>query len=72
MPAKNPLTTEKLVKYLTKQNGTEINADHVREAAAHFGLKYASTTKRLRKFYVKRGTWSLEACLLYTSDAADE
>mgnify|MGYP007000351907 len=39
MPAKNPLTTEKLVKYLTKQNGTEINADHVREAAAHFGLK---------------------------------
>ena len=60
MPAKNPLTTEKLVKYLTKQNGTEINADHVREAATHFGLKYASTTKRLRKFYVKRGTWSLE------------
>jgi len=60
MPAKNPLTTQTLVKYLTKKNGTEVNADHVREAAAHFGLKYASTTKRLRKFYVKRGTWSLE------------
>ena len=60
MPAKNPLTTKTLVNYLTKKNGTEVNADHVREAAAHFGLKYASTTKRLRKFYVKRGTWSLE------------
>ena len=60
MPAKNPLTTQTLVKYLTKKNGTEVNADHVREAAAHFGLKYASTVKRLRKFYVKRGTWSLE------------
>ncbi len=60
MPAKNPLTTKQLVKYLIDNNGTEVNADHVREAASHFGIGYASTVKRIRKYYVKRGTWSLE------------
>ena len=60
MPAPNPLTTTQLVGYLSEKYGSQINADHVREAASHFGIGYATTTKRLRKFYVQRGTWSLE------------
>ena len=60
MPAPNPLTTTQLVGYLSEKYGTEINADHVREAASHFGIGYATTTKRLRQFYVQRGTWNIE------------
>ena len=60
MPAPNPLTTTQLVGYLSEKYGTQINADHVREAASHFGIGYATTTKRLRQFYVQRGTWNIE------------
>ena len=59
MPAPNPLTTTQLVGYLSEKYGTEINADHVREAASHFGIGYATTTKRLRQFYVQRVTWNI-------------
>ena len=60
MPAPNPLTTTQLVGYLSEKYGSQINADHVREAASHFGIGYATTTKRLRQFYVQRGTWNIE------------
>ena len=60
MPAKSDLTTTQLVNYLSDKYGSDINADHVREAAAHFGVGYATTTKRLRSFYVQRGTWNIE------------
>ena len=71
MPARSDLTTAQLSEYLTSNFGPEINADNVRSACDHFGVTYATATKRLRDFYVKRGTWNL-TCLLYTSDAADE
>ena len=54
------LTTTQLVGYLSEKYGSQINADHVREAASHFGIGYATTTKRLRQFYVQRGTWNIE------------
>ena len=60
MPAPNPLTTTQLVGYLSEKYGSQINADHVREAASHFGIGYATTTKRLRQFNVQRGTWNIE------------
>jgi hypothetical protein len=59
MPARSDLTTEQLSEYLTNQFGPEINADNVRSACDHFGVTYATATKRLRDFYVKRGTWNL-------------
>ena len=59
MPARSDLTTAQLSEYLTNQFGPEINADNVRSACDHFGVTYATATKRLRDFYVKRGTWNL-------------
>jgi len=59
MPARSDLTTAQLSEYLTNQFGPEINADNVRSACNHFGVTYATATKRLRDFYVKRGTWNL-------------
>ena len=59
MPARSDLTTAQLSEYLTNQFGPEINSDNVRSACDHFGVTYATATKRLRDFYVKRGTWNL-------------
>ena len=59
MPAKSDLTTTQLTSYLSESYGSDINADHVRGAANHFGVTYATAVKRLRDFYVKRGTWNL-------------
>ncbi len=59
MPAKSDLTSAQLAEYLNNEFGRNINADHVKVAAKHFGVKYATATKRLREFYVKRGTWKL-------------
>jgi len=61
MPAKSDLTTAQLSEYLTNEYGTEINTDNIRAAAAHFGVGYPTAVKRLRDFYVKRGTWQLTA-----------
>ena len=59
MPARSDLTTAQLSEYLTNEFGPEINAENVRSACDHFGVTYATATKRLRDFYVKRGTWNL-------------
>jgi hypothetical protein len=59
MPAKSDLTTTQLASYLSENYGNDISADHVRSACDHFGVTYATATKRLRDFYVKRGTWNL-------------
>ena len=59
MPAKSDLTTSQLTSYLSETYGNDINADHVRSAADNFGVTYATAVKRLRDFYVRRGTWNL-------------
>jgi len=59
MPAKSDLTTLQLTSYLSETYGNDINADHVRSAADNFGVTYATAVKRLRDFYVRRGTWNL-------------
>jgi len=59
MPAKSDLTTPQLASYLSETYGNDINADHVRHACDHFGVTYPTAVKRLRDFYVKRGTWNL-------------
>ena len=59
MPAKSDLTTTQLTSYLSETYGNDINADHVRSAADNFGVTYATAVKRLRDFYVRRGTWNL-------------
>ena len=59
MPAKSDLTTTQLTSYLSDTYGNDINAEHVRSACAHFGVTYPTAVKRLRDFYVKRGTWNL-------------
>ena len=59
MPARSDLTTAQLTEYLNNEFGPEINADNVRAACDHFGVTYPTAVKRLRDFYVKRGTWQL-------------
>ena len=59
MPAKSDLTTSQLTSYLSETYGNDINADHVRSAADNFRVTYATAVKRLRDFYVRRGTWNL-------------
>ena len=59
MPAKSDLTTPQLTSYLSDTYGNDINAEHVRSACDHFGVTYPTAVKRLRDFYVKRGTWNL-------------
>ena len=59
MPAKSDLTTTQLTSYLSETYGNDINSDHVRFACDHFGVTYPTAVKRLRDFYVKRGTWNL-------------
>jgi hypothetical protein len=59
MPAKSDLTTTQLTSYLSDTYGNDINAEHVRAACDNFGITYPTATKRLRDFYVKRGTWNL-------------
>ena len=61
MPARSDLTTAQLSEYLTNEFGPVINADNVRDACDHFGVTYPTAVKRLRDFYVKRGTWQLTA-----------
>jgi len=61
MPARSDLTTTQLTAYLSETYGNDINADAVRSAADHFKVTYATAVKRLREFYVKRGTWQLTA-----------
>ena len=59
MPAKSDLTTTQLTSYLSDTYGNDINAEHVRAACDNFGITYPTAVKRLRDFYVKRGTWQL-------------
>ena len=59
MPARSDLTTSQLTSYLSETYGNDVNADAVRSAAEHFQVTYATAVKRLRDFYVKRGTWQL-------------
>ena len=59
MPAKSDLTTAQLASFLSENYGSDINSQHVTSACDHFGVTYATATKRLRDFYVKRGTWNL-------------
>ena len=59
MPAKSDLTTTQLTSYLSDTYGNDINAEHVRAACDNFGITYPTAVKRLRDFYVKRGTWNL-------------
>ena len=59
MPAKSDVTTEQLTSYLSENFGNDINAAMVQDACGVFGITYATGTKRLRDFYVRRGTWNL-------------
>ena len=59
MPAKSDLTTAQLTAFLSEHYGTTVNADAVRHACVEFGVTYPTAVKRLRDFYVKRGTWNL-------------
>jgi len=59
MPAKSDLTTTQLTSYLSNTYGNDISAEHIRSACEHFGVTYPTAVKRLRDFYVKRGTWQL-------------
>ena len=59
MPRKSDVTTEQLTSYLSSNFGNDINAAQVQDACGVFGVTYATGTKRLRDFYVRRGTWNL-------------
>jgi MoxR-like ATPase len=59
MPRKSDVTTEQLTSYLSNNFGNDINAAMVQDACGVLGINYATATKRLRDFYVRRGTWNL-------------
>lgn len=59
MPAKSDLTTTQLTSYLSETYGNNINTAQVRDACEVFGVTYATVTKRLREFYIRRNTWNL-------------
>ena len=59
MPRKSDVTTDQLTSYLSKNFGNDINTAMVQDACGVFDITYATATKRLRDFYVKRGTWNL-------------
>jgi hypothetical protein len=59
MPRKSDVTTEQLTSYLSKNYGNDINASQVQDACGIFDITYATATKHLRDFYVRRGTWNL-------------
>jgi hypothetical protein len=59
MPRKSEVTTEQLTAYLSENFGDDVNTQMVQSACDNFGITYATATKRLRDFYVKRGTWNL-------------
>ena len=59
MPRKSDVTTEQLTSYLSSNFGNDINAAMVQDACGVFEITYATATKRLRDFYVRRGTWNL-------------
>ena len=59
MPRKSDVTTEQLTSHLSKNFGNDINAAMVQDACGVLGINYATATKRLRDFYVRRGTWNL-------------
>ena len=59
MPARSDLTTAQLTDFLSANYGCDINSDAVRHACVEFGVTYPTAVKRLRDFYVKRGTWNL-------------
>jgi hypothetical protein len=59
MPRKSDVTTEQLIAYLSEKFGDDINTQMVQTACDHFDITYATGTKRLRDFYIKRGTWNL-------------
>jgi MoxR-like ATPase len=59
MPRKSDVTTEQLTSYLSEHFGNDINTQMVQVACDNFNITYATGTKRLRDFYVKRGTWNL-------------
>ena len=59
MPRKSDVTTEQLTAYLSENFGSDIFANDVHSACDALGITYATATKRLRDFYVKRGTWNL-------------
>ena len=59
MPIKSDLTTAELTSYLFNTYGNNINSAQVRDAGEVFGVTYATVTKRLRDFYIRRNTWDL-------------
>ena len=59
MPRKSDVTTEQLASYLSNNFGNDINVAMVQDACGVFEITYATATKRLRDFYIKRGTWNL-------------
>jgi MoxR-like ATPase len=59
MPRKSDVTTEQLSSYLSNNFGNDINVAMVQDACGVFEITYATATKRLRDFYIKRGTWNL-------------
>ena len=59
MPRTSDVTTEQLTAFLSENFGNDITTPMVQAACNSLGITYATATKRLRDFYVKRGTWNL-------------
>jgi len=59
MPRTSDVTTEQLTAFLSENFGNDITTPMVQAACNSLGITYATATKRLRDFYIKRGTWNL-------------
>ena len=62
MPFQSKFTNEELITFLTTDEEV-VTSDNVKDAAAHFGVKVQSVTKRINKLpqfqKVTRGKWNL-------------
>ena len=58
MPA-SPVTTEKLIKALTKKFGEEVTSNEVKIVARKMGLSYRTACGRLNAYKAGRGKWNL-------------
>ena len=55
------------IQEIQSEYGNSINAADVKAFARSKGVNYRTVTRQLDNFKVKRGTWDLTVCLLYTS-----
>ena len=54
-----PVSTEKLIEYLTAEYGPQITRSQLSDASNYLGMSLSTTIKRLSDYKSGRGVWNL-------------